>query len=346
MTLYPFRIESDGPVKKPSAASTAWARHRRLQLPCTTDSFKPRSLAEARLAWDDPLRDRRHTEAVAFADLDAWLVYIELGGKQPKTLYVYERQIAPLLRRFPEKAVDEFTADDVNAVLTLIPVRSRYISRSIYNGFFEWLEFDDRIQKSPMRKVPKMKAGKRRPRDIFSEEEAALLVSLPSPDGPLFDLLFGAGLRRAEARALRRRDIDLTRGRLMVYDGKGGKDRMIPLTVETMASIADLDLLERLEPDDYLWYRKRYEVGDRRRRTDMIGDSTFDRWYRDSIKAAGVRMLNPHQTRHTYHWWLRTVRKLDLEERQYLMGHESPETTVRQYGRIDFEDIAAKVSAV
>lgn len=291
------------------------------------------------------MRDRRHAEAVAFRDLDAWLVYLELEGKQPKTLYVYERQIAPLLRSHPDLQVDEFTADHINACLAGVPSRSRYISRSIYNGWFEWLEFDDRIDKSPMRKVPKMKAGHRRPKDIFSEEERALLVALPSPDGPLFDLLFGTGLRRGEARNLRRSHIDLNRGRLMVYAGKGDKDRPIPLTIQTAAAIADLDLLERLEPDDHLWYRPRYPVGDKRRRTDPVGDSTFHRWYDDCVRRAGVRYLNPHQTRHTYHWWLRTDRKLDLEERQALMGHESPETTVRQYGRLDFEDIAAKVSA-
>ena len=292
------------------------------------------------------MRDRRHTEALAFPAVDAWLTFLELEGKQPKTLYVYERQTAPLLRRYPEKLVGEFTADDVNAVLTLVPPRSRYIARSIYNGLFEWLELDDRIERSPMRRVPKMKAGKRRPRDIFSDEERALLEALPGPDGSLFTLLFFTGLRRGEARMLRRSHIDLNRGRLMVYAGKGDKDRMIPLTVETAAAIADLDLLERLEPEEHLWYRKRYAVGDRRRRTDPVGDSTWDRWYRDCIEAAGVRMLNPHQTRHTYHWWLRTDVKLDLEERQALMGHESPETTVRQYGRLDFEDIAAKVSAL
>lgn len=57
------------------------------------------------------------------------------------------------------------------------------------------------------------------------------------------------------------------------------------------------------------------------------------------------RILNPHQTRHTYHWWLKQ-RGLDLEERQLLMGHKNPETTVRQYGRVDFEVVAAKVAAL
>jgi integrase len=289
------------------------------------------------------MRDRRHADALAYREVEAWLVWLDLEGKAARTLYAYERMVAPLLRAHPGKAVSEFTADDVNAELRRIPPRSRYISRSIYNIFFDWLLFDDRITVSPMRKVPKMTAGHQRRRDIFSAEEVALLVGLPIPDGSLFQLLFGTGMRRAEARNLRRSHIDLGRGRLMVYNGKGSKDRVVPLNAETMAAVADLDLFERIEPDDYLWHLKRYPVGDRRRRANIMGNSTFDRWYRDQIAAAGVRCLNPHQTRHTYHQWLRDG-GLDLEERQLLMGHESPETTVRQYGRIDFEEVARKVA--
>jgi integrase/recombinase XerC len=251
------------------------------------------------------------------------------------------------LRSHPSKTVGEFTAADVNAQLRVIPPRSRHITRSIYNVWFAWLLDDERIDASPFagRKIPKMRAGHQRPKDIFSPEEVALLESIAYPDGALFTILFGTGIRRGEARMLRRSHIDLDRMRLVVYAGKGNKDRVIPFTPTVAMAIADLDLLERLEPFDYLWFRRRYSVGDRRRRQDPIGDTTFETWYRDKLDEAGLRYLNPHQTRHTYHWWLRQG-GLDLEERQALLGHESPETTVRQYGRIDFEDIAAKVAAL
>lgn len=291
------------------------------------------------------MRDRRHLRARSAGELDAWLTHLDLEGKAGRTLYAYERSVAPLLRHNPGKTLADFTHEDVNAELKLIPPRTRYLSRSIYNQLFEWALFDDRIEKSPMLKVPRMSAGKRRPKDIFSPTEIALLTALPVPDGPLFSLLFGCGLRRGEARHLRRSHIDLSRGRLMVYGGKGDKDRAVPFTPEVAAAVSDLDLFEALQPGDHLWYRRRYLPGDGRRRTDPIGDTTFETWYKRGIEQAGVRYLNPHQTRHTYHWWLREG-GLDLEERQALLGHESPETTVRQYGRIDFEQIARKVAAL
>jgi integrase len=292
-----------------------------------------------------PARDVRHQAAVAWPDVEEWLTHLELGNKSQRTLYAYERQTAPLLRAHPSTMLAEFTAADINEELRQIPQRSRYISRSIYNQLFEWAVWDERVDRNPMARVPKMSAGHRRPKDIYSPEEIATLVGLPVPDGPLFRILFGTGLRRGEARRLRRGHIDLTRMRLMVYAGKGDKDRQVPFGIDVAAAVADLDLLERLGPTDHLWYLKRYPVGDLRRRRDPVGDTTWDTWYRDRVKGAGVRCLNPHQTRHTYAWLIDEA-GLSLEERQALLGHESPETTVRQYGRLNFEKLAAKVAAL
>jgi integrase len=294
-----------------------------------------------------PARDRRHETAAAYPDLVAWIDYLDLEGKAARTLYAYERHLAPLLRRHPGKTVTEFTSDDVNHELRMVPPRSRYIPRSVYHSFFEWLLDDGRIQATPFagRKVPKMTAGHRRPKDIFSPADIALLEACPIPDGPLFTVLFGTGIRKAEARHLKWGHVDLNRLRLVVYSGKGDKDRIIPFTLDVARALADLALLERLEPADHVWHRRRYPVGDHRRRRDPIGDTTFSTWWTDMLDAAGVRYLNPHQSRHTYAWTIRQA-GLDLEERQALLGHENPETTVRQYGRVDIEEIAAKVAAL
>lgn len=288
------------------------------------------------------LRDLRHMEARAAGDLADWLVHLDLEGKRNRTLYEYSRKVAPLLRAFPDKTLAEITHTDINQVLHAIPQRSRYISRSIYNSWFEWAFLDERIERNPMVKVPKMRQPSRRPKDIFSEPEIALLEGLPSPDGSLFTILFNTGLRKGEARRLRRDHIDLGRARLAVYDGKGGKDRLVPLAPTVLAAVSDLDLLERLDRTDYLWYTMR---GPYRYRRTPMADSTFDRWYRRCIDLAEVRYLNPHQTRHTFGHLLRE-RGFDLEERQLLMGHEAVTTTQRYYGRLTIEDVAAKVAGL
>lgn len=296
------------------------------------------------LSLDLLIRDVRHLKARAAPDLADWLVHLDLEGKADRTIYGYSRYIAELLRSYPDKQLGEFTHTDLNDLLRRTPRDSRHIVRSVYNGFFEWARLDDRIDRSPVDRVPKMRQPKRRPKDIFSDEEVALLEDLPLPDGPLWSLLFGAGLRKGEAIRLQRGHLSLERGRLVVYHGKGDKDRIVPLPNPVLSAVSDLDLFERLGREDHLWYSLAGQ-GRYRRRRDPIGGTTFDRWYRRGIDRAGVRYLNPHQTRHTYGAILRE-KGFDLEERQFLMGHESIATTQKYYGRITVEDVAAKVAAL
>ena len=212
----------------------------------------------------------------------------------------------------------------------LVPKRSRHIARSIFNKWFEWAEFQDKIDRSPMGKVAKVKHPPRRNHDIFKLAEVAQLMALPAPDGQLFTILFGTGLRKAEARRLRRAHIDLERRRLIVHEGKGGKDRVVAPIPEALQAVADLDIIEGLRPEHYLWYT-RPGGGDVISRRWPIGDTTFSRWYQTRLEQAQVRYLNPHTTRHTYHELMRMA-KLDLEERQVLMGHVKISTTADIYG--------------
>lgn len=294
------------------------------------------------IGFSELLRDLRHMEARAARALEDWLVYLEVAGKAPGTLYQYTRQVAPLLRRFPGKEFSEFTDSDIELVLAHVPRQSRHITKSIYNSWFKWGLRKRRIVENPVERVAEIRAPHHRPKDIFSESEIALLEALPSPDGQLFSILFGTGLRRGEARTLRRDHVDLNRARLIVYHGKGDKDRIVPLPPTVGGALDYLITTEGINREDYLWHSLRGQ-GRHRWRRSPISDSTFDRWYRRCVELAGVRMLNPHQTRHTYGHLLRE-QGFDLEERRLLMGHEAIATTVRYYGTLTIEDVARKVA--
>jgi integrase len=317
------------------AAENGPARHRRTNLPCKPHLYK----------LDALVRDLRHEQSVAAPALADYIVHLDLELKRPKTLYEYVRAIAPLLRAHPDKRFDEFTHFDINDQLRLVPRPSRHISRSIYNGWFTWGYEQELIPRNPMLKVAKMKAKKKSPGGIYTDAERAQLEALPSPDGPLWSLLFGTGLRRGEARRLRRGNIDLDRARLAVIDGKGGKDRVVGIPGSVIPAIADLDLFERIGPEEHLWYLIRYEPGDRRRRRDPIGSTTFDRWFRRCEEAAGVGHREPHKTRHTYGFWLRNEGEFTLQERAILMGHDDIRTT-QDYDRLTVDDLADKLAAL
>lgn len=300
----------------------------------------PSQCADSALWWG-LIRDLRHESARAAGDLAEWLVHLNLEGKAARTLYSYMRYIAFLLRAHPDKELGDFTAADIEAAIVACPKRSRHIVRSVFNKWFEWAEFKDKIERSPMGKVAKIKHPRKQFNDTFTIAEVAQLCALPSPDGHLMTILFHTGIRRAEARMLRRDAIDLNRRRLVVRKGKGNKDRVVALTPEAIEAVADLDLLERLNPDDFLWYSKP-GGGQVTSRRWPIGNTTFSRWYTNQLERARVRYLKPHTTRHTYHDLMRK-HKVPIEYRQLLMGHEKI-TTTAEYGHISIDDVIAKLA--
>jgi integrase len=282
------------------------------------------------------LRDDRHRSTRAAPVLNEWLAYLDVEGKAGGTLYNYERRIGALLR-WQDVELHEFGPEDINAYLATVPRPSRHIARSIINKFFEWAELHDKLERSPMGKVARVKHPERRAINTFTDAEVALLEALPSPDGQLFAILFGSGIRKAEARKLRRDDIDIARRRLIVRQGKGGKDRIVALTPSAVQAVADLDLIEGLGPEDHLW-GCRPGGGKKVSRRFAIGDSTFSTWYAACIDTARVRYLSPHKCRHTYHELLRRF-GLDLEKRHVLMGHKSSRTTTDQYGHVSIDEV-------
>lgn len=318
----------------------------------STNLAYPRLTFPAPPGHDPVLRDSRHRDARAARECADWLSWLAIEGKAPRTLDDYERSVAVLLRTFPEKTVEEFTDGDLMYLLKGFPAKSRRYRRAHLNSFFAWAKLTRRIDQNPLELVPKIKPAGQRVVEVFTDAELALLVNLPSPDGPLFALMKDTGLRKSECRRLIRSHINLDRAELVVYRGKGDKDRVIPLSGNACRAIADLDLFERLEPHDHLWY-SRPGGGTVIRRDREIGEGTFARWWADKLDEAGVAYIprtthtaglhNPHVMRHTFA--TRCLRVgIPLERVSLLMGHVSVRTTFDLYAHLDLADVRRDVA--
>jgi integrase len=281
------------------------------------------------------MRNREHHNTAAWPELRAWLIRLENEGKSETTIYNYERYIARLLLLYPDTPFTEFTPVQLDAALGTMPKQSRKIPRSVFKSWFEWgVLMLDEMDNTPMRKVAKAPRTVIEQKPVYDDAEVALLRGLPSPDGQLCTLLLYTGIRKGGARRLQRKHIDLDHA-VMVVTEKGDKTAPVHLPPEAVAAVSDLDLWERLDPEDYLWGGKREAP---------MPSTSFDRWWAGDkdrgrlgvVQRAGVRRLNLHQTRHTYNRLL-ADRGVGIEHQRVLMRHENIATTQR-YNRTSFED--------
>jgi integrase/recombinase XerD len=102
--------------------------------------------------------------------------------------------------------------------------------------FFKWLTREHHILYNPASELVLPKQPKRLPRTILSVQECEALLNQADPstlqglrDRALLELLYSTGLRRMELPHLAVYDVDLTRRLVFVREGKGKKDRVVPL---------------------------------------------------------------------------------------------------------------------
>jgi integrase len=293
----------------------------------------------------DPTLDLRHRKTASARECADWLAFLAVEGKSPRTTDSYERTVAELLRLFPRKAIGEFTEGDVLQVLKRAPAPSRRVRRAHFASFFGWAYRSGIIERNPVDRLPKIRRTPRRVVPTFSDSEIELLTALPSPDGALFAILFYAGLRKGEARRLRVAHVNFDHPSLVVFRGKGDKDRVVPMAPQLANALGDVEVLEGLDRDSFYWYTT--PGGYRRSHRKMVGEGSFHRWYDRCLELAGIdkQNRNPHATRHTFALrWLRRGGR--LETLQQMLGHESIKTTLDEYGHLDETDLRLDLELV
>lgn len=109
-------------------------------------------------------------------------------------------------------------------------------------GFFKWLTREHYIRYNPASELTLPKTPRHLPRVILSVAEVEAILCTADPrhikglrDRAMLETLYSTGVRRAELCALKLYDVDTTRNTLFVHEGKGKKDRMIPIGARACA---------------------------------------------------------------------------------------------------------------
>jgi integrase/recombinase XerD len=220
---------------------------------------------------------------------------------------------------------------------------SRAAALSVVRRFFTWLEARAIVLQNPAR-ILRLPRSTSLPRGILTIAQAQRLMSAPFPHSPIgvrdraiLELLYGAGLRLGEAARADVSDVDLRSGVLLVRNGKGRKDRVVPMCGTAAGAL-----------DTYLTESRPELVGqiDTALFLSRDGARLGAAGLRARIKYYGRRLglrLTPHALRHTCATHL-LCGGADLRHVQALLGHRRL-TTTALYTRVaitDLRDVLAR----
>lgn len=185
-----------------------------------------------------------------------------------------------------------------------------------------------------------VKAPRRLPESIDPADVSAFLADLRTHrDRAIALAMVLGGLRAAEVRSVRLADVDMGMRRLRVL-GKGGRERVVPVDAAFFAELAAYLREERppgcRTPECFVVLRGPTTGS-------TMTEAGMRSLFRTHRASSGATRVRPHRLRHTYGTELATA-GVDLLVLRDLMGHASPETTVR-YIHLSPQVLAAEYAA-
>jgi integron integrase len=157
---------------------------------------------------------------------------IKVRHYSPKTLKTYRGWVQHFQSFLRSRAPVSLSADDVKAFLTSLAVKRKVSSTTQNQAFNALLFFYRHVLKKEFGKIDGVVRAKRKPYIpvVLSRDEIdAVLKHLEPPYDLVVKLLYGCGLRLFECLGLRVHCMNFDAGVLTVHDGKGQKDRTVPL---------------------------------------------------------------------------------------------------------------------
>jgi site-specific recombinase XerD len=250
---------------------------------------------------------------------------MRMRNLSPRTVEAYVGAVARFAKHFG-RSPEQLDAEQVRQYLLHL-VEHQHVSWSLYNQARCALQFlysvtlgrDQQLARVRCARLPK------RLPTVLSRDEVRRLLEVAADNlrhKALLMTLYGAGLRIAEALALRPADLDAARMLIHVRGGKGNKDRMVTLCPQLLEVLRDY-WRSRPPPQDPqgLFFA---QSADPQRAMDS---GTAHRIVARAAKRAGItRRVSPHTLRHSYATHLLDA-GTDLRTIQLLLGHTSLKTT-------------------
>lgn len=267
----------------------------------------------------DQPQEQEQPNAVA-----AFIAAKRIEGCSEKTLTYYRKTIEAMTEGIG-KTPQQITTDDIRQYLTAYQVQRKSSKVTIDNirrilaTFYSWLEDEDYIVKSPVRRIHKVKTAKTI-KDTYTDEALELMRDNCGTlrDLAIIDLLASSGMRVGEMVALNRDDINFNERECVVF-GKGSKQRLVYFDARTKIHLQNyLDSRTDSDPALFVTLRSPFQ------RLQIGGVEV-------RLRDLGKRLLIPKVHPHKFRRTLATSaidKGMPIEQVQQLLGHQKIDTTM------------------
>ena len=252
-----------------------------------------------------------------------------IEGCSEKTLKYYQTTIDSMVSSL-DKNVRHILTEDLRIYLTNYQSRNHSSRvtidniRRILSSFFSWLEDEDYIIKSPVRRIHKVKTTSSI-KETYSDEELEKMRDNCKElrDLAMIDMLASTGMRVGEMVLLNRDDINFVERECVVF-GKGDKERVVYFDARTKLHLKEY-INSRIDDNPALFVtlrapHKRIQIGGIEHRLREMG------------RRLNIPKVHPHKFRRT----LATMaidKGMPIEQLQRLLGHQRIDTTL-QYAMV------------
>ena len=257
-----------------------------------------------------------------------------IEGCSERTLNYYETTIKTMVDKLSKK-VNSIETEDLRNYLSEYQAKNNCSKvtidnvRRILSSFFAWLEDEDYIMKSPVRRIHKVKATQT-VKETYTDEELEKMrdACVEIRDLAMVDFLASTGVRVGELVNLDRVDIDMQE-RSCVVLGKGGKEREVYFDARTKIHLQNY-LNTRTDNNSALFVSLL-------RPYDRLKISGVEIRLRELGKRINIKKIHPHKFRRTMA--TKAIDKgMPIEQVQVLLGHRKIDTTL-QYAMVNQNNV-------
>lgn len=276
----------------------------------------------------------KHMETTNDEYLKLFLDAKRIEGCSERTIQYYKTTAAHLLERI-KTPIRKMTTDEIRTYLVeyqqnghCSKVTVDNIRRNI-SSFFSWLEEEDYILKSPMRRIHKIKT-KTVVKEVISDESMERMRDACNEvrDLAMIDLLYSTGIRVGELVQLNISDVDLEQRECIVF-GKGEKERRVYFDAKAKVHLSEyLDNRRDSNPALFVTLDAPF---------DRLKISGVEIRLRELGRRLSIERVHPHKFRRTMA--TRAIDKgMPIEQVQKILGHSQIDTTM-QYAIVNQNNV-------